>query len=369
MATQSVGWTRSVGGLRWLAGAVLLTGLTVPSLVVGQDEREATCTLTEAESRWIQTVLGGWEQVGTEILELQPQGLPWVVLFSESCAWHVAPDTTILVGADPVSAGLTYSGEAVPVRAKPHGNGDGVWLPNGSLVPVGGTAFTSIYVDAAGEHEPFVALALIEVWRERFPPDAGPAFVARMVATFLGVAIHELVHTRQIKDVARRIEELRSQYTLPERLGDRTVEERFRDEPGFREAHDAETDLLYRAASEIDQEHKLALVREALSLIRARQAEHFTGAEAIYKQLEELFLNMEGVAVWAAYKFSQMDPAFDIGIGDDPVASRARNTWAQDQGLALYLLIDELVPDWRSRTLGPELASPYGMLEEAVLRN
>jgi hypothetical protein len=369
MATQSVGSTRSVGGLRWLTGAVLLTGLTVPSLVVDQDEREATCTLTEAEARWIQTVLGGWEQVGTEILELQPQDLPWVVLFNKSCAWHIAPDTTILVGADPVSTGLTYSGEAVPVRAKPHGNGNAVWLPNGSIIPVGGTAFTSIYVDVAGEQEPFVALALMEVWRERFPPDAEPEFVARMVATFLGVAIHELVHTRQIKDVARRIEELRSQYTtLPERLGDRMVEERFRDEPGFREAHDAETDLLYRAASEIDQEHKRALVREALSLIRARQAEHFTGAEAIYKQLEELFLNMEGVAVWAAYKFSQLDPAYDIGIGDDLVASRARNTWAQDQGLALYLLIDELVPDWRSRTLGPELASPYGMLE-AVLHD
>jgi hypothetical protein len=343
MATQRVGSTRPFRGRRWLTGAVLLTGLTVPSLVAGQDEREATCTLTEAEARWIQTVLGGWEQVGPEILELQPQGLPWMVLFNKSCAWHLAADTTILAGADLVSTGLTYSGEGIPVGAKPHGNG--VWLPNGSAIPVGGTAFTSIYVDAAGEQEPFVAFALMEVWRERFPPDAGPEFVARMEATFLGVAIHELVHTRQIKDVARRVEEWRSQYTLPEHLGDRMVEERFRDEPGFREAHDAETDLLYRAASEIDLEHKQALVRAALSLIRARQAEHFTGAAAIYKQLEELFLNMEGVAVWAAYKFSQLDPAYDIGIGDDLVASRARNTWAQDQGLALYLLIDELVPD------------------------
>jgi hypothetical protein len=56
-----------------------------------------------------------------------------------------------------------------------------------------------------------------------------------------------------------------------------------------------------------------------------------------------------------------------IGLGDNLIANRARNTWAQDQGLALYILIDELVPDWRSRTFGPGLTSPYGMLEEAVL--
>jgi hypothetical protein len=367
MTTRSVDSAWLFGGLQWLTRALLLAGLTAPSLLAAQDRRETVCTLTEDETSFIQTVLAGWEHVSTEILELEPHGLPWVVLFNRSCAIHLAPDTTILVDADPVSTGLTYAGDGVPVRAKPHGNA--VWLPNGSTVPIAGTAFTSIYVDTAGEQEPFVALALTEVWRERLPPGAAPAFVARMEATFLGVAIHELVHTRQIRDVARRIATLRTQHTLPDRLGDRMVEERFGNEPGFREAHDAETELLYRAASEIDLEQKQARVREALSLIRARQAQYFTGAVAIYKQLEELFLNMEGVAVWTAYKFSQLDPAYDIGLGDDLIANRARNTWAQDQGLALYILIDELVPDWRRRTLGPGLASPYEMLEEAVLRN
>ncbi|MEX2374254.1 MAG: hypothetical protein WD942_01545 [Dehalococcoidia bacterium] len=79
----------------------------------------------------------------------------------------------------------------------------------------------------------------------------------------------------------------------------------------------------------------------------------------------KFFLNMEGVAVWAAFKLSQTNPAFDIGI-ENPTVDRRRNSWSQDQGLALFLLIDELVPSWRDRVLGPELASPFELLEDAV---
>jgi hypothetical protein len=362
----SPAWS-SLDGLRWFTGAVLLLRLAVPTGVAGQDDRDAACTLTETETRWIQTALDGWEHVSAEILGLGPERLAWTVLFNKSCAWHLAPDLARLSDADPVSTGITYAGEGVPASVKHHD--DGVWLPSGSTVPVDGMAFTSVYERESGDREPFFVLALMEVWRDRFPTGAGPEFVARMEATFLSVAIHELVHTRQVVEVARRIDELRSRYALPERLGDRMVEERFGGVPGFREAHEAETDLLYRATSEPDLERKQALAREALSLIRARQAKHFTGADAMYKELEELFLNMEGVAVWAAYMWSRTDPAYDIGIGDDPAASRARNTWAQDQGLALFLLINELVPEWRSRVLGPELASPYALLEEAVLND
>jgi hypothetical protein len=351
---------------RRVAGAVILVSLVLPSLAAGQDEPEAACLLAQAETAWIQTALDGWERVSAEILQLEPERLPWTVLFDKSCAWHLAPDMTRLSGAHPVSTGLTYAGEGVPVSVGYHV--DGVLLPNGSAVPVEGVAFTSVYERESGVREPFFVLALMEVWRDRFPA-AGPEFAARLEATFLGVAIHELVHTRQVVTVARRIDELKSRYVLPERLGDRMVEERYRGVPGYRQKHDEETDLLYRATSEADRERKQALVRQAMSLIRARQAEYFTGAHAVYRELEELFLNMEGAAVWASYKWSLLDPAHDIGIGDDPAASRARNTWAQDQGLALFLLIDELVPEWRSRVLGPELASPYGLLEEALLQD
>lgn len=80
----------------------------------------------------------------------------------------------------------------------------------------------------------------------------------------LGVASHELVHTLQISHLARRIDELRGRHALPERIHDDMVEERFAEVAGFREAHERETDLLYRAVSEPDPQRKRALVDRAL---------------------------------------------------------------------------------------------------------
>lgn len=181
----------------------------------------------------------------------------------------------------------------------------------------------------------------------------------------LGVFSHEVVHTRQLEAVDRRVDELKRRYALPEKVDDDIVENRFKDVPGFREAHDGETDLFYAAASEADSARRRELVAKALALVRARQSRYFTGSDEVYRELEELFLNMEGVAVWASFKLSQIDPRFDIGI-KDPVIQRARNTWSQDEGLALFLLIDSMVPDWREHVLGPSLASPFALLEEAV---
>lgn len=317
------------------------------------------CALSEDEVRWIQMALDGWERVTDDILRLEASPLPWIVLFGRSCAWHLGPDEGLLPEGRPLHSRFTFAGEPVLVRAIRHDSA--VWLPNGSTIPVQGAAFTSLYESASGEQAPFFVLALPEVWREQFPED--PNLEAQM----LGVASHELVHTRHISHVARRVEELKGRYELPERIHDDLVEERFAEVPDFRDAHERETDLLYRAVSEPDPVHKRVLVRQALEVVRARQDKYFRGPDAAYRELEELFLNMEGVAVWAAFKLSQIDVAFDIGI-EAPGADRRRNSWSQDQGLALFLLIDELVPNWRGRVLGPELASPFELLEEAVGR-
>jgi hypothetical protein len=320
-------------------------------------EEETACALSDHDTRWIQQALDGWERVSRDFLEIEPLPLPWLVLFNRSCAWHLNPEESKVPDARPVRLGLTFAGELAKVRVERHDSA--VYLPSGSRMPVQGVAFASLYEREPGGRAPFFVLSLLDVWREKFAQDP------HVDTEMLGVFSHEIVHTRQLGHVARRVEELKGRYTFPERLSDDAVEERFEEVPGFREAHEAETDLLYRAVSEPDPVRKRALVAEALELTRARQAEYFTGPNAVYRELEELFLNMEGVAVWAAYKLSQADSAFDIGI-EDPTTDRRRNTWSQDQGFALFLLIEELVPNWRKRVLGPEVASPFRLLEEAV---
>lgn len=251
----------------------------------------ARCALTAPSARWIQTALHGWERVALDFLRLDPEPLPWMVLFDRSCTWHLAAREGQPADADPVTAGLTFAGASVPVRVMRHE--EVIRLPSGSTIPVRGAAFASLYEREPGDPTAFFVLALPDVWRDTLPerPD--------LVAEMLGVAIHELVHTRQLPHLARRIEALKERDPLPERIHDDMLEERFAEIPEFVRAHEEETDLLYRAVSAPDPTLKRALVRQALRVIRDRQERYFRDRDAVYRELEELFLNMEGVAVWA----------------------------------------------------------------------
>jgi hypothetical protein len=313
------------------------------------------CELTEENQGFVQEALQGWEQASRDFLELDRAPLPWIVLFDTSCVFHLAPDEDFNSGADLDPSSITFAGKPVPVRAEAH-NGR-VPLPSGDTVPVHGMAFASLYSD---ETAPFFVLALLDVWRS----NPGAAARSDLRDIILGVVSHEIVHTRQLVAIGRRVAELRRRYDLPEDVDDDIVERRFGDVPGYREAYEAESDLFYAAVTEEDAKRKRDLIKRALSIASERRNRFFTGPDEVFQELEPLFLNMEGVAQWAAFQLAQGDG--QGGAKSTGAFERQRNSWSQDESLAMFLLIDELVPDWRARVLGPELASPFALLREAI---
>lgn len=317
----------------------------------------AGCSLSGENERLIQDALDAWARISGDYLELDPHPLPWMVLFDASCVWHLAPDESSAPDARPVDVSFRFAGEPVETRVEPH---DGaVRLPNGSEIPAQGLAFASVHDEGRAS---FFAMALLDVWRQMPGVEESGMDLHEF---FLGVLSHEIVHTRQLVHVNARIAELGEGREMPESIDDDIVEERFGEVPGYAAAYEAESDLFYEAVAERDPDRRRELVAEALRLVRRRHERWFTGDDEIYRELDGLFLNMEGVAVWAAYRLSRENP--DSGPdGGSPAFERARNTWTQDEGLALFLLLDEMVPDWRPRVLGPELASPFALLEEAI---
>ena len=304
--------------------------------------------------RLIQRALDGWERAARELLGLEPEPLPWIVLFDLRRAWHLAADPACLEDARAVPSPWTFAGRRVPLHVQPH---DGhVPLPDGASVPCAGTAYASLYDDS---RRPYFVLALLEVWRQ----EPGAAAEPRLPEIILGVVSHEIVHTRQLVDVGRRVETLRARHPLPEKLHDDVVEERFGARPGFAEAWERETALFYEAASERDPQRRDELVRAALALAGERRARHFVAQERVYAEVEDLFLDMEGVAVWVAWRLAHPER---VPSAAELAAERAHNTWSQDAGLALFLLVDALVPGWQRRVLGPELAAPFALLAEAL---
>ncbi|HEX8393079.1 MAG TPA: hypothetical protein VF665_12115 [Longimicrobium sp.] len=334
-----------------LRTALLAAALACPSLL-----RAQSCTLAPADRAWIQSALDGWQHASGESLRQGARPLPWIVLFDTACAWHLNPAAD--AGLAATSETFRFDGNDVPVRSLVHQGK--VWIPNGDTVPAQGLAFAAPRGDRG---ETFFVMALVPVWK-RDPRNASDPDPEQL---FHAVFVHEMTHTLQVAAVGRVLDRLSARDTLPADMTDDLIQNRFGERDGFRAAYEAERDLLFAAATATDNATARTLARRALDAARARRARFFTGPDSVYGAVEDIFLAMEGPAQWAAYRVMQRRA--DLSVGDQDVLARLRRGgrwWSQDEGLALFLVIDKLLPGWQSRVLSREPASVWALLDEAT---
>lgn len=329
--------------------ALLLT------VAASADDGDLRCRLAEDEIAWLQRSVDGWVVVN-RLLGADPRPLPHMVLFDRECTFELGATASPAATA-PLRSALRLFGDPVTIHARTHGGE--IALPGGKTLPPRPIAVA--FPPPAEGGRPFFVLALPEIWREHVGHD-DPHVVERI----LGVTLHEMLHTRQLPELRRRVDALAERWELPARFDDDVVQQRFAVRSGYADAFTAEVDLLWRAVFAARDEEAAALAARALEMAERRRTRFFAGDEAVYADLEALFLTMEGLAEWARFQFTRLRP--DEPRGDREILEFLRgrdNDWSQEEGLAFFLLIDRFAaPDWRRRALGPEMASPFDLLRE-----
>jgi len=317
------------------------------------------CEFTGGDARWVQRALDGWELVRRDALKVEPRPVPWILLYDASCQWELSPAGPPLVtGARILEARLTFAGAPLPVRATPHRGT--VLLPNRLEIAIEVKASTMLYRNGRAT---FFVMAMPSVWRA----DRRHASKPFLDEYLQGVFVHELTHTLQLVPINRRLRRLIGRSDVPGQLTDDAIQTRFGGDRGFARAFERERDLFYRAALTRDASARRNLVRKALALTHQRHGAYFSGANEAYVEIEALFLTMEGAAQWAAYSLARTQSPG----GPDPVPAMNlvrddRRYWSQDLGLALFLLLDEMVPGWQERIFEPLPASPFALLGSAL---
>jgi hypothetical protein len=266
-------------------------------------------------------------------LRINPEPLPLIVVFDESCAWRIGEKTE----------GARHNG-SIP-------------LPDGETAPATLATFAGTYGPG---NQPYLVIALPSLWRADAKHQAEPNLPLLMRAVFA----HEMAHTVQAKGIAEWLSDVEKRVTLPDGLDDDIIQTRFGKNSEFTAAFAGERGLLFQAANEPNASVRRALLTTAVSMMDARRRRYFTGDDAIYAELEDLFLNVEGLGQWVAYQVA-------LGDGMSPADAqqfirRDRSRWSQDEGLAAFLVIDALVPDWRERVLNGRPASVLTLLTEAA---
>jgi hypothetical protein len=205
-------------------------------------------------------------------------------------------------------------------------------------------------------------MSLPSVWRA-----AGVTSEIGLERLMDGVLIHEIMHTRQFYFVEPRLKALTRRYGLPDDLDDDSLQAAFEKTPAYVSDYEAERDLLFAAAAAPDTAEAKRLGRLALEKLRSRRARWFTGDNEKWAELDEVFLTMEGAGQWAAYAWytdpggGRLAPATALRA-----VRRGGRSWSQDKGLALFLVVDRLLPKWQTLAFAKEPVTAEGLLARAV---
>lgn len=308
-----------------------LAALVAAAVLTGATPAAPSCRPSAADLAWRDRALANWRVAERTLLNLAPAPLP----------------TTIMVEARCTYTGRLDRRGRLAWTAAPHD--DRVVFPDGNKAGVGPISFA-----APG----YFAMSLPSVWRA-----AGVTSGLGLERLMDGVLLHELMHTRQFYFANPRLAALTRQFGLPEDIGDDSLQEHFQADPAYRTAYEAERDMLFAAAAAPSDVGARALAANALGRMRARRAQWFVGAEAKWLPLDDLFLTMEGLGQWVAFAWYRSPRG-----GAVPAARaltevrRGGKQWTQDEGLALFLVVDRLVPGWQA-----DAFAPTPMLAEALL--
>lgn len=308
------------------------------------------CRFARADSAWLARAMSNWSQIGEPLLRVEPRPFPTLVLFDDECAYQVNP------------------GERWIVTATRHGGS--VRLPNGRPIAPIGVAITSPTVGDTGV---FLAIALPDAWR------ADPRYSAFETRAgweryLVGAFAHEMTHARMLEYLLPRLRALEAAI-YPDTVEDNAIQNRFGHDRAFGEAIRAETELLYRAAISPTSSTRMQYVRDAQARMRERWSRYYVGDLEAWSELEQVFLDLEGVAQWVAFHVrfgTDVDASRAPGSTFERVLERFRDAgdvWSEDQGLLLIFALDGLVPNWQQQLLSPRAPTAFEMLARAVSQN
>ncbi|MBO9731481.1 MAG: hypothetical protein J7623_22765 [Chitinophaga sp.] len=209
-------------------------------------------------------------------------------------------------------------------------------IPDGQSVPLGLMSFAAS--DSAGH--PFFVMATPGFWKNAGVQSKELGLEKLITAVFL----HEFAHTRQQQGMGATVTAIEQKHPFHDPpLSDDIVQHLFSKDSMYVKIWKDETDLFYQAAFQPDMRTAKKLTCDALRLLRERQNRYFTGDKEILRQLDDIFLTMEGLGQFSGFYWLQhpSGAGFTYATAVEGMR-RKRNQWSQEEGLAMFLVLDKM---------------------------
>ena len=307
----------------------------------------------------LQKTADEWENTCRNELHIEPDMLPWIIFYDSVTAWHINPEITLLPAYKRLTSTIRFAGVDYPLFQVNHNNK--LWVPERDPIDVKTFMVTTIPV--SDNKKTFFISPVPAFFHTIAPPDQ--KIYLDLLLT--GMNMHELTHTRQLPFVISQILQAQKNYKLPESIDDNSIERTFENNEAYKALFVKEKTHLWNAAMAANLDSCKRQLKIALDLATERQRTFFVQENEGYKKLDDIFLALEGSAMWAQYKTTRKYAP----QGQSPEQTlyflfQHGNSWSQEEGLALFLIIDKLVPGWQAQFFSKELPSPFELLRKHV---
>jgi hypothetical protein len=213
---------------------------------------------------------------------------------------------------------------------------------------------------------PYFVMSAPSVWQQANISGGKIGLENLMTAVF----IHETAHILQQKSYFGPMDVIAKKNALPNDFNDDSIQDRFKANKAYSASMNREIELLFAAAKAPSDAKARQLARKMLSLVKARRKTYFKGKDAYLADVEDIFLTLEGSGQWLGYQWL-IDPEGGKQTESDALArfSKSADFWSQNQGLALFLVINRLDKGaWKKIAFGNGGRSGIAFLEAALKR-
>lgn len=289
----------------------------------------------EVKLEWLNEWLEAWQTTSREMLKL-PKSEPPIMFFYDSIYVYTTSEVSAPEGE--LFNGPEYFGMKLPWRRVVHN--DTLVIPDGQRVPIQLMTFAAPLED----NRNYFVMAAPDFWQ-----NAGIESKEVGLETLLtGVFLHEFAHVNQLNGIGKRITELETKNKFKVEVSDDIIQEYFAADTAYVNDYNKDVSLLYKAVFSATDEDMKKLTEQGLSMLKKRQSKYLQTENPILVEMDNTFLTMEGVGQYMIVNWLVLpengNTPFATAV---EVARRKRQWWAQDEGLALFLILTRLSkPDW-----------------------
>jgi len=309
----------------------------------------------------MQKTADDWEYTCKNELHIEPGTLPWIIFYDSVTAWHINPEVAQLPAHKKLKSSVRFMGIDYPLFQVSHKGK--LWIPERDPMDV--KTYSVAAMPVSDNKKAYFISTVPSFFHTLAPPDQ-KVFLDLILK---GMNMHELTHTRQLPFVISQILEAQKKYNMPENIDDNSIQRIFENNEAYKAFFSKEKAHLWKAAMTKNLDSCKRELKIALELAAGRQRTFFVEENEGYKKLDDIFLALEGSAMWAQYKTTRKYAP----QGQSPEQTlhflfQHLNSWSQEEGLALFLIIDKLVPGWQAQFFSAELPSPFELLRKSLVK-